>query len=70
MRSIAQNRDNPFDGTGAVRSEIANQTATLSSQLDALNASVGGTNAALARIEETLAAGNWAGARVAFNNSF
>ncbi len=36
--SIAQNRDNPFDGTGAVKSSIDTQTEVLSAQLEALNA--------------------------------
>jgi hypothetical protein len=39
--SIAQNRDSPFDATGAVKSSIDSQTDALTTRLDAVNTNIG-----------------------------
>lgn len=67
--SIAENRNSPFDTSGAVKSSIDTQTDVLGSHLDAVNQNIGNTNAALARIEVAIAAsGNWSG--IKFANSY
>ncbi|CDO34041.1 hypothetical protein [Novosphingobium sp. KN65.2] len=58
--SIAENRDSPFDATGAVKNSIDSQTETLGSKLDALNLNFGS-------FLQALASGAWGGSLVGIN---
>ena len=67
--SIAENRDSPFDSTGAVRDAVTSQTGELASRLDAVNQNLGSTNARLDAIATAIARTGFAG-RVNFASNY
>ncbi|WP_374411958.1 hypothetical protein [Novosphingobium colocasiae] len=69
ISSIAQNRDNPFDSTGAVNTSINTQTDVLSSHLDAVNQNLGRVLSTLNLMAANGSSASVA-ARLAFANSF
>lgn len=70
VTSIAENRDSPFDASGAVKSSIETQTETLAAKLDANNLNQGQIIALLSQIASGGGASASAAARLAFKSDF
>lgn len=70
VTSITENRDSPFDATGAVKSSIDTQTDTLGAKLDAANINIGTMIGILGQIAAGNGAAASASARLAFSSNF